>query len=303
MDKTTYNLALEACLKRLESSQLGFEPSIALVMGSGFQSLLEKFPVEHEIPYEDLAGFPRIGVKGHCSKIAVANIAGTRLLILCGRAHYYEGYSMEEITFPIRALASAGIKDILLTNAAGGINPKFAPGDFMLFTDHINFMGANPLRGQMNMFGDCFLDLATIYKSCLNRLLLESAQKAGLLLHQGVYAAISGPIYETPAEIRAFAILGADAVGMSTVPEAIVAHHCGMKVAALSCITNLAAGLHPAKISHQEVLDQSSLCAEKAMKLIEIFAARYQSAQSGSSLTEHAPETRGACSSALESVK
>jgi purine-nucleoside phosphorylase len=288
LEKTAYNTALAACRERLSPQNLGCNPALAIVMGSGFAGVLEHFAIEQTIPYQELPGFPAASVQGHASHAALVQAGPVKALVLCGRSHYYEGFSMAEITFPMRALAAAGITDVLLTNAAGGINPRFAPGDFMLFTDHINFMGSNPLRGQMHLFGDCFLDLSSIYKSGLNQLLIEAAESAGVVVHQGVYAAVCGPVYETPAEIRAYAALGADAVGMSTVPEAIVAHHAGLRVAALSCITNLAAGRREEKISHQEVLEHSSACAGRAVALIRDFASKYQGWKFGGELDSRA---------------
>jgi purine-nucleoside phosphorylase len=186
-----------------------------------------------------------------------------------GRAHYYEGYSMEEVTFPVRVLAAYGITHILLTNAAGGINKALRPGDLMLITDHINFMAENPLRGVQG--SSRFLDLTRTYDLPLRKLLKAAARSAGVKLKSGVYLGVTGPSYETPAEVRAFARLGADAVGMSTVPEAIVARHCGMAVAGFSCISNAAAGLSKSPVSHAEVLAVGQRASSKAAQLIREF--------------------------------
>jgi purine-nucleoside phosphorylase len=189
---------------------------------------------------------------------------------LSGRAHFYEGQPMERVTFAVRALAAFGIRDLLLTNAAGGINRKFHAGDFMVLTDHINFMGANPLRGAPD-----FVDLTQVYDAKLSALLFRAGKSCNLKPQRGVYLAVSGPSYETPAEIRAFARLGADAVGMSTVPEAIVARQCGLNVAAVSCITNLAAGISREKLSHAEVMQTAGGVKTLAAKLVKHFASLY----------------------------
>jgi purine-nucleoside phosphorylase len=225
-------------------------PTLALVLGSGFNHVLRELTVDAEIPYAKLPGFPKPGVLGHDGKLLIGRLGGTPVLVLSGRAHFYEGHTMEQVTFAVRVLAAIGIRDLLLTNAAGGINRKFRAGDFMVLTDHINLMGANPLRGGPN-----FVDMTRVYDAMLNALLSKSARVCKIKLRRGVYLAVSGPSYETPAEIRAFARLGADAVGMSTVPEAIVARQCGLRVAAISCITNLAAGISKGELSHTEVLE------------------------------------------------
>src|SRR5919109_511564 len=227
-------------------------PTLALVLGSGFHSVPDALEVAAEAPYRNLPGFPRVRVAGHPGRLLFARIAGLPVLVLCGRAHFYEGYSMDEVAFPVRVLASFGIQAILLTNAAGGINPRFRTGDFMLLVDHINFMGVNPLRGAVGADPDRFVDLTGTYDPGLALLLRKAARAAGIRLRSGVYLAVPGPSYETPAEIRAFARLGADAVGMSTVPESIVARQCGLAVAAVSCITNPAAGRSKQPLTHEE---------------------------------------------------
>jgi purine-nucleoside phosphorylase len=197
------------------------------------------------------------------------------VLVLSGRAHFYEGHSMERVTFAVRALAAFGIRDLLLTNAAGGLNKKFRAGDFMALTDHINLTGANPLRGPAAPGLQRFVDLTDTYDASLRDLLFAAGKISQIKLQCGVYLAVSGPSYETPAEIRAFAKLGADAVGMSTVPEAIVARQCGLRVAAISCITNLAAGISPEKLSHAEVLETAERVKKSGAALIKNFAEMY----------------------------
>ena len=245
------------------------------MLGSGFNHVMNEMDVDAEVPYAKLPGFPRPGVEGHDGRLCLGRLGGTHVLVLSGRAHYYEGHPMERVTFAVRMLAAFGIRDLLLTNAAGGINRKFRAGDFMALTDHINFMGANPLRGPASRGLKRFVDLTDTYDAGLHRLLGRAARVSGVPLRAGVYLAVSGPSYETPAEIRAFARLGADAVGMSTVPEAIVARQCGMNVAGLSCITNLAAGLGKEKLSHQEVLETAERVRPQAAALLKNYAKCY----------------------------
>lgn len=245
-------------------------PNLAIILGSGFQPAIHELRVDKEIPYSKIPGFPQPTVKGHAGRLYFGKLGGTAVLVLSGRAHYYEGLSMERVTFPVRALAAFGIHDLLLTNAAGGINASFHVGDFMMLTDHINWMGVNPLRGTSH-----FVDLTQVYDPQLNRLLMEAARGRKIKLRQGVYMAVCGPNYETPAEIRAFAKLGADAVGMSTVPEAIVARQWGLNVAAISCITNAAAGLAKTTLSHADVLETAERAGRAGAELLETFAGLY----------------------------
>src|ERR1051325_2461542 len=226
------NPELERRLKSLSR----LRPTLALVLGSGFHHVLGELEVDAEISYAKLPGFPPVGVSGHTVQLLVGRLGGAPVIVLSGRAHFYEGHPMTLVTFAVRALAAYGIRDLLLTNAAGGLNRKFRAGDFMILTDHINFMGTNPLRGAPMPDLPRFVDLTCVYDPGLRRLLHRAGRQCRLKLRSGVYLAVSGPSYETPAEIRAFARLGADAVGMSTVPEAIVARQCGLRVAGLSCI-------------------------------------------------------------------
>ena len=250
-------------------------PTLAIVLGSGFHHVLAALKVEQKIAYAKIPGFPKPTVHGHAGELYFGHLGKTPVIILSGRAHYYEGHEMERVTFAVRALAAYGIRDVLLTNAAGGLNQKFRPGDFMVLTDHINFMGANPLRGPQPPGLARFVDLTETYDTQLRALLLKAGKAAGVKLQSGVYLAVSGPSYETPAEIRAFARLGADAVGMSTVPEAVVARQCGVNVAAVSCITNLAAGISPEKLSHTEVLETAARVKNTGAALVKHFAELY----------------------------
>jgi len=263
--------AAAARLKRLSR----LRPTLAMVLGSGFHHALSELRVAAEISYAKLPGFPPTGVSGHAGQLFLGHLGGTPVMLLSGRAHYYEGHPMTRVTFAVRALAAYGIRDLLLTNAAGGLNRSFRPGDFMVLTDHINLMGVNPLRGAPVPGLPRFVDLTRAYDEGLRRLLAASGRACGMKVRAGTYLAVSGPTYETPAEIRAFARLGADAVGMSTVPETIVARQCGLKVAALSCITNLAAGRSRHALSHAEVLETAERVKSLAAKLLKSFGKLY----------------------------
>jgi purine-nucleoside phosphorylase len=214
-------------------------------------------------------------VSGHAGELLVGHLGGTPVIVLSGRAHFYEGHPLSLVTFPVRALATYGIRALLVTNAAGGINRRFRAGDFMLLADHINLMPANPLRGAPVPGRQRFVDLTCAYDPGLGALMRRAGRLGGATLRSGVYLAVGGPSYETPAEIRAFSRLGADAVGMSTVPEVIVARQCGLKVAAVSCITNLAAGRGRRVLSHAEVLETAERVKREAARLLTTFSKLY----------------------------
>lgn len=263
--------AAAARLKRVSSLQ----PALAIVLGSGFRHVLDALRVDNKIAYARIPGFSQPTVSGHEGEVYFGRLGQTPVLVLSGRAHFYEGHPMERVTFAVRALAAFGIRDLLLTNAAGGLNKSYRAGDFMVLTDHINLMGANPLRGPSIPGLMRFVDLTDTYDAQLRQLLFAAGKISGIKLRRGVYLAVSGPSYETPAEIRAFARLGADAVGMSTVPEAMVARQFGLRVAAVSCITNLAAGISPKKLSHAEVLETAERVKKSGTRLIKHFAELY----------------------------
>jgi purine-nucleoside phosphorylase len=252
-------------------------PTLGMVLGSGFHHVLQELKVDAEISYQKLPGFPPVGVKGHDGKLYIGRLGGTPVIILSGRAHFYEGHPMTLVTFAVRTLAAYGITDLLLTNAAGGVNRIFRAGDFMMLTDHINLMGTNPLRGGDIAGMPRFVDLTEAYDKGLRRLMQWAAKACRLKLRSGVYLAVTGPSYETPAEIQAFGRLGADAVGMSTVPETIVARQCGVKVAGISCITNLAAGRSREPLSHREVLETAERVKSMAAQLLVNIARLYDS--------------------------
>ena len=251
-------------------------PKLGIVLGSGFGAIAQAVTVEREFPYRDLPGFPVGTVPGHAGRLIIGEWQGVPVALLAGRAHYYEGFELVESTFSTRVLAAVGVQTLLLTNAAGGINAKFRVGDFMALTDHINFMGANPLRGPEPAGLNRFVDLTATYEPTLRAKLKQAAKAASVKCHEGVYLAVSGPSFETPAEIRAFRTLGADAVGMSTVPEAIVARQCGLKVAGVSCITTAAAGLggKGQVVSHLEVLELAKQREAFATKFVGEFVRR-----------------------------
>jgi purine-nucleoside phosphorylase len=248
-------------------------PTLAIVLGSGFDCPLDPVPSPIMVPYEKVPGYPAVGVAGHCGTVAIGKLSGWPVLLLRGRCHFYEGHPMSSVTFAVRSLAHYGIRNLLLTNAAGGINSMFHAGEFMIIQDHLNFMGVNPLCGQPVEDLPRFIDLTCLYDPRLRRLLKQAVKAAGLKIREGTYVAVSGPSYETPAEIKAFRRLGADAVGMSTVPEAIVAHQCGIKVAALSCITNPAAGLNRNPLSHREVLQTAARVKQAGSEILTRFAS------------------------------
>jgi purine-nucleoside phosphorylase len=250
-------------------------PALAVVLGSGFHHALTELRADKKISYAKIPGFPKPTVSGHAGELYFGHFGKTPAIVLSGRAHFYEGHPMERVTFAVRALAAFGITDLLLTNAAGGLNKNFLPGDFMVLTDHINLMGTNPLRGAAVPGLPRFVDLTETYDKKLRKLLFCAGKISKLKLQRGVYLAVSGPTYETPAEIRAFARLGADAVGMSTVPEAIVARQCGLRVAGISCITNLAAGIGKENLSHAEVLETAERVKKSGAQLIKNFSELY----------------------------
>ncbi|MEI6082801.1 MAG: purine-nucleoside phosphorylase [Verrucomicrobiota bacterium] len=247
----------------LESKLTGFKPEVALIVGSGLGGVTAALTKPVTIPYTDIPGFPQPRVAGHAGKLLAGELGGKRLLIFSGRFHHYEGRPVSELVAPVKVAAALGAKTLIVTNAAGGINPTFNPGDLMIIDDHINLMGINPLIGEPT-----FIDMTQAYSL---RLREKLATAGGPSIRRGVYLATAGPSYETPAEIRAFGRLGADAVGMSTVPEVIMARYQNIEVAGLSCITNLAAGISGKKLSHAEVLEVGQASQAKLAKLLTEF--------------------------------
>lgn len=267
MDLTAKSLSAAEYIKK----QTDLRPDIGLVLGSGLGDYADTLEEAVRIPYADIPNFPVPTVPGHSGAMVFGKKCGQTVVVLQGRIHYYEGLSQKEITLPIRVLAALGVKTVVLTNACGGVNLSFKPGDLMLISDHINFSGSNPLIGaNLDAFGPRFPDMSDLYTASIRAAIKEKASAACIELQEGVYAMYSGPNYETPAEIRMFRTMGADTVGMSTVPEALVAGHCGMQVVGISCITNMAAGILPVKLSHTEVMETADLVHDKFQKLLDI---------------------------------
>src|SRR5919107_2307852 len=240
---------------RVIRARINVEPRIAVVLGSGLGGFADDFEDAAGIPYEEIPGFMRSTAQGHAGRLVVGKVDSVPVLAMQGRVHYYEGYSLEEVTFPIRTFSLLGIKTLILTNAAGGINVQLTQGALMVLSDHLNLMGDNPLRGPNDeRFGPRFPDMSVVYSPALQELVVEEAKEIGAEVRRGIYGGLSGPSYETPAEIHLLRSLGADAVGMSTVPEAIVARQMGLEVLGISCITNMAAGLSDQPINHEEVM-------------------------------------------------
>lgn len=244
------------------------EAQVGLILGSGLGDLADEIENSIVIPYDDIPNFPVSTVEGHDGKLVYGDLSGKKVIALKGRFHFYEGYELEDVTYPIRIFKELGVSTLILTNAAGGVNQNFQPGDLMIITDHINLTGNNPLIGP-NVYqqGPRFVDLTETYSKRGQALLKEIAQEEAIDIKEGVYTWMTGPSYETPAEIRMVRIIGGDAVGMSTVPEAIVAKHAGIEVIGLSCITNLAAGMQ-SSLNHEEVVAVSSQIKPQFKQLI-----------------------------------
>ncbi len=231
------------------------QPDLLLILGSGWGQFVQALEVQARIPYAEIPHFPVATVLGHGNELIFAEYQTKSLLVLTGRFHYYEGYSLVETTFPVRVAAQLGVRGFIATNAAGGLHTFFYPGDLLVIRDHLNLIGDSPLRGMAGAaFGSRFVDLSNAYDLAWQSLAQTTAENLGLRCHPGVYAVVPGPNYETPAEIKMLQLLGADAVGMSTVPEVIVARQMGLRVLALSCITNLGAGISAQPVNHGEVL-------------------------------------------------
>lgn len=263
-----------AAVGQVRSRLGGRAPEVAIVLGSGLGGLADRLTDAVRIPYGDIPGFHLPTVEGHRGELVAGTLAGRQVLAQSGRFHLYEGHSAEVAALPARLFAGLGIGTMIVTNAAGGIRPDFSPGTLMLITDHLNLTGRNPLVGHVMAGEPRFPDMSAVYDPALRALALEVAHAQGLTLAQGVYAALLGPSYETPAEIRMLATLGADAVGMSTVPEVIVARARGLRVLGVSIITNAAAGVSGEQLDHAEVMDMAGKAGERLGTLIEGIVAR-----------------------------
>lgn len=252
----------------------GTIPEAGIVLGSGLGDFAERAEILSAVGYGDIPDFPRSTVEGHKGRFIFGRVGETPVVIMQGRVHFYEGYSMEEVVMPIRLMKLLGIKTLLLTNAAGGVNKELSVGDLMLITDHISVFAPNPLIGEnIGELGVRFPDMSEVYDRQLRAAAEESAKRLGIRLRQGVYCQLTGPSYETPAEIRMVSALGADAVGMSTAVEAIAARHMGLRVCGLSLITNMAAGISPAPLSHEEVKQAADAAAKRFGALVEDLTA------------------------------
>ncbi|MCA0985865.1 purine-nucleoside phosphorylase [Guptibacillus algicola] len=246
------------------------KPEIGLILGSGLGVLAEEIENPVKIAYSDIPNFPVSTVAGHAGQFVFGKLNGKNVAAMQGRFHYYEGYEMDKVTFPVRVMRELGIEKIIVTNAAGGVNEEFEPGDLMVLSDHINNFGANPLIGpNSEEFGPRFPDMSTAYSKDLQKLAHETATELGMKLQSGVYVGNTGPTYETPAEVRMLRTLGGDAVGMSTVPEVIVARHAGMEVLGISCISNMAAGILDQPLHHGEVIETTEKVKANFLLLVK----------------------------------
>ena len=260
-------------------SQLPRTPSMALVLGSGLGVFADALEDRIEIPYSAIPHWPRSTAIGHAGKLVLGRLGRIEVIVLSGRAHIYEGYTAAEVTYSVRVMGKLGVKSLILTNAAGGINLHFGQGALVLISDHINLQGDNPLIGPNDdSLGPRFPDMSAAYDEQYRHIAKQVAAELHISLAEGVYAALSGPSYETPAEIRYLRTIGADLVGMSTVPEVIVANHMGIKVLAISCVTNMAAGILPQKIHHEEVLETGARVRDTFVRLLRELLPRLERA-------------------------
>lgn len=259
---------LTGCYESIRQ-KLPFEPKTALVLGSGLGGYADSIRVEESLDYQDIEGFPRSTVEGHKGRFVFGFVEGVPVVCMQGRVHYYEGYAMSDVVLPIRLMRLMGAETLFLTNAAGGINTAYEPGDLMLIRDHISSLVPSPLIGpNLDAMGPRFCDMTDTYDARYRSILKETARNVGIPLQEGVYIQFSGPQYETPAEIRMARTLGADAAGMSTACEAIAAHHAGMRVCGISCITNMAAGVTGKQLSHAEVQETADRVSLRFQKLV-----------------------------------
>ncbi len=245
-------------------------PKIAIILGSGLGDLVNHIENKVEIPYDTIPHFPKTTVEGHKGQLIYGSLGNKTIIAMQGRFHFYEGYLMEQVTYPIRVLKKIGIEILIVSNAAGCVNEKYHQGELMIITDHINMMGTNPLIGpNFREFGTRFPDMSEAYDRKLISIAKDEAKKINCVIREGIYMGFTGPSYETPAEVRMARLLGADAVGMSTVPEVIVANHSGIKVLGISCLTNMAAGILDQPLCHEEVIESSNIIKNVFVSLVE----------------------------------
>ncbi|ASR47422.1 purine-nucleoside phosphorylase [Paenibacillus kribbensis] len=251
-------------------SKTSYRPTIGMILGSGLGTLADEIANPFTIPYSEIPYFAKSEAVGHANELVIGELKGKTVVAMKGRFHYYEGFTLDEVTFPVRVMKALGVENLLITNACGAVNKEFKPGELMLITDHLNLVGTNPLIGPNNNdLGTRFPDLSQVYNAELRQIAMEVAKAQNTTLREGVYSWWSGPAYETPAEIRMIRTLGADAVGMSTVPEAIVAVHANMKVLGISCLTNMACGILDQPLSHDEVIEVAALVRENFIALVK----------------------------------
>lgn len=259
---------LQNCLKCVRS-KTGFEPKVAVVLGSGLGDYAAQIKVEYELPYSEIEGFPVSTVPGHAGKFVFGYVGEVPVVCMKGRVHYYEGYDISDVVLPIRLMYLLGAKILFLTNAAGGVNGSFHAGDLMLIKDHIAVFAPNPLIGaNIEELGTRFPDMSKVYDRDLQEVIRNKAKENDIFLQEGVYTQLTGPSFESPAEIKMLRTMGCDAVGMSTVVEAIAANHCGMRICGISCISNLAAGMTDNPLNHEEVQEAADMAAPKFKKLV-----------------------------------
>lgn len=245
-------------------------PTVGLILGSGLGVLADEINDSKVIPYSEIPHFPQSTVTGHKGQLVIGTLEGKNVIAMQGRFHYYEGYTMKQVTFPVRVMKELGVKTLIVTNAAGGINRNFKPGELMIITDHINFMGDNPLIGKNDdKLGTRFPDMSQCYRKELVKHAQDCANTLDITIQKGIYAGMTGPTYETPAEIKMLTTLGADAVGMSTVPEVIAANHAGMNVLGISCISNMAAGILEQPLSHSEVIETTEKVRDDFLRFVK----------------------------------
>lgn len=260
---------------RYIKSKAKHKPSIGLILGSGLGVLADEIEEAVKIKYEEIPDFPVSTVEGHAGQLVIGTLGNIQVVAMQGRFHFYEGYSLDKVTFPVRVMKELGVDTLIVTNAAGGVNESFRPGDLMIISDHINYMGTNPLIGPNDAaLGVRFPDMSAAYDKDLRRLAKQTAEELNISVQEGVYTAVSGPSYETPAEVRFLRTIGSDAVGMSTVPEVIVARHSGLRVLGVSCISNAAAGILDQPLSHDEVMEVTEKVKADFLRLIKTVVAK-----------------------------
>ncbi len=272
---------MENAVRRIRAAT-DLKPAVAVVLGSGLGAFAEELTAAHEIPYAEIPGWPVSTAMGHAGKLIFGCLNGLPIAVMAGRAHLYEGYTPAQVTYGVRVLGLLGVRSMVFTNAAGGINLTLQRGGLVLISDHINLQGVNPLSGPNDdRFGPRFPDMSEAYSAGYREVARRAAAELGISITEGVYVAMLGPSYETPAEIRYLRSIGADLVGMSTVPEVIVANHMGMKVLAISCVTNMAAGILPQKITHQEVLETGAMVRDTLVQLLKHVLPRLEESEEG----------------------